>query len=591
MLIIIASWVYIVTIAYCLGAAFHAGLQKIFRTRAPRTAGPLTTDPPLHFSLNAITGLMVLTFICMSTCLFMPLGLASNLLILLITLGASWLARDCLRASLAADWSRLKQGNWVVSLIFLAFIFIISRLSYEPSSHFDDGLYYSTTIRWLQEYGTVKGLASINARIGFNSSWHILQANFGFRFLDVGLFNDLNGLIYLLMLLYSIGGINDLLKGDSQWRTALRAFIMLPVIAFHFGATSDLLLFNINFISSPTSDIPACLLTWLIFLLFLTRTNQRKDGGTMPLTDILVVLYSAWACTIKFSVVPIFLLSACLVYRLAVARQFRQITGLVLGCMLIATPWVVRNILISGYLLFPFSAIDIFHVQWKLPISVVRRQENAIKASALGSSPDKPFETPITVWFPKWVTGLDFMRQVILGAVFLATLFYFTTGIYLFFKKGVAVFSMYLREIMVVVTGLAGILFWVTKAPDFRFGYGFLVIYCMLFLVLACRYGLERHSRYLVYPALLYMCTIAFLHYYSSTWKRIRPYIAPPLSYRMPQDMTKVSTPDGKIFYIVTKGDSWNGPLPIANDYEYYATKPVYMGSRIEDGFMPKKQP
>jgi hypothetical protein len=589
MLIIIASWIYILTIAYCLGAAFHAGLQKVFR--APALA--------LHFSLNGITGLMVLTFICMSLCLFMPLGLASNLLILLITIGASWLARKDLRAALAADWSRLKQGNPIVSLIFLAFILIISRMSYEPSSHFDDGLYYSTTIRWLQEYGTVKGLANINARIGFNSSWHILQANFGFRFLNAGLFNDLNGLLFLLMLLYSIGGINDLLKGDSGWRTALRAFIMLPVLAFHFKATSDLMLFNINFLGSTTADIPACLLIWLIFLLFLTPTNGKQGReaaslaasplGAVPPTDILVVLYSAWACTIKFSAAPIFLLSACLVYRLMVARRFQPIAGLAIGCLLMVTPWVTRNVLISGYLLFPFSAVDIFHVRWKLPINEVRGHENAIKAFALGAPVYRQFTTPIIVWFPKWAAGLDFIRQVILGTVFLATICYFFTGVYLIFKKGAIIFSTYLREIVAVITGIAGIFFWLDKAPDFRFGYGFLIIYCMLFLVLACRYGLQQQSRYLVYPAILYMSVLAIFHY-QRVWEQRDIFFAPPLPYRMPEAMTKVSSPDGKIFYIVTKSDSWNGPLPIVNDFEYRQIKPAYMGSRIEDGFMSTEQ-
>jgi hypothetical protein len=580
MLIIIASWVYILILAYCLGVALQAALQKVFRANVVR----------LHFSLNCISGLMALSFICMSACLVMPLGLGSNLVILLITLGAAWLSKGDLRASLAADRSRLKQGNRLVSLIFLAFIFVIARLSYEPSSHFDDGLYYSTSIRWLEEFGTVRGLANVNARIGFNSSWHVLQANFGFRFLHAGLFNDMNGLIFLLMLLYSIGGINDLLKGASQWRSALRAFMMLPVLAFYYGMTSDLMLFSVNFLSSPTPDIPACLLTWLIFLLFLTRPNEGRDNRSMTLTDILVVLYSAWACTIKFSTIPIFLLSAFLVYRLAATRQVRQIIALGVGCLLIATPWVTRNVLISGYLLFPFSAIDIFHVRWKLPITEVRGHENAIKAFALGAPVDRPFTVPIFSWFPKWAAGLDFMRQVILGITILASICYFSIGIYFFFKKRTAFFSRYLREIMVVITAIAGIVFWIDKAPDFRFGYGFLTFYCMLFLVLACRYGLERQLRYLVFPALIYMSVLAVI-YYRNTWKRVDLFVAAPLHYRMPEEMYKVSGPNGGIFYIVRKSDSWNGPLPIANDFEYRQIKPAYMGSKAGDGFMSMERP
>jgi hypothetical protein len=87
------------------------------------------------------------------------------------------------------------------------------------------------------------------------------------------------------------------------------------------------------------------------------------------------------------------------------------------------------------------------------------------------------------------------------------------------------------------------------------------------------------------------MYAIGYFQYFNSTWKRIQPYFAPPLYYRMPQAMTKLSTPDGKIFYIVTKSDSWNGPLPIVNDFEYRQIKPVYMGSGIKDGFMPADHP
>jgi hypothetical protein len=185
---------------------------------------------------------------------------------------------------------------------------------------------------------------------------------------------------------------------------------------------------------------------------------------------------------------------------------------------------------------------------------------------------------------------LDFMRQVILGTTFLATICYLSTGIYLFIRKGAIVFSTYLREIAVVITGIAGILFWLAKAPDFRFGYGFLGIYCMLFLVLACRYGLEQHLRYLVFPALLFMYALALI-YYRNTWKRVDLLLAAPLHYRMPETVRKVSAPNGNVFYIVMKSDSWNGPLPIVNDFEYKEIQPAYMGPRIEDGFMSTRQP
>src|SRR3569833_154457 len=170
-------------------------------------------------------------------------------------------------------------------------VIVVSYLAYTPTSHHDDGLYYSTTIRWLQEYGTVKGIANINPRVGFNSSWHILQAAFGFQYLHIGLFNDLNGLLLLLVLLYSMGGIHDLLRGKATFAAGLKCLFILPALAYHFGASSDVMLFNVNFIQSSSADIPTCLLICMISLLFV-----EGDEG-----DPLVVLYAVWVCTVKLS--------------------------------------------------------------------------------------------------------------------------------------------------------------------------------------------------------------------------------------------------------------------------------------------------
>ncbi|GHV14257.1 hypothetical protein FACS1894169_02790 [Bacteroidia bacterium] len=45
--------------------------------------------------------------------------------------------------------------------------------------------------------------------------------------------------------------------------------------------------------------------------------------------------------------------------------------------------WLIRNVIISGYLIFPFSGIDIFTVDWKIPEGVAIEEVDFIKSCAI----------------------------------------------------------------------------------------------------------------------------------------------------------------------------------------------------------------
>lgn len=567
MLIIILSWIYITAMAYLIGVPLHAIIGKV-----TGYAGAAQ----LHFSLKCITGLMGLTFISTLSCLFIPLGTISQLLMLLIAVGGALYHRQQLRLSLQADRERLRQAYWIPMLLYVLMVFVFSYLAYAPSSHHDDGLYYSTSIKWLQEYGTVKGIANINSRVGFNNSWHILQANFGFQYLHIGLFNDLNGLLMLLVLLYSMGGIHDLLRGNASFAAGLKALFMLPLLPFHFGATSDVMLFNVNFISSSSADIPACLLICVISLLFV----EGEDGVEKPKAlDALVILYSIWVCTVKLSSVPIMIPACYIAIRLAGRKAFRPLIFYVFGAIMFVVPWMVRNVLISGYLLFPLAGIDLFSVPWKVPLWYTEAQERWIKIAILSTDTE-----PIRQWLPRWLAGLDFMRQVIMGVVSLATVSYALIGIRKLVLRQTGFFVKDQRKVVYVITGISGIFFWLNQAPDFRFGYGFLTFYCIFFLNVLFYQFLEGYYRRIAIPVVLSIAALALV-YYKGTWVSLRPFFIRPLPYRTPEEMHRIETAPGQDINIVQHEDSWNAPLPVANENEYNALHPVYMGRTIRGGF------
>ena len=151
----------------------------------------------------------------------------------------------------------------------------------------------------------MKGLCLINPRIGFNSAWLILQANFGFHFLHAGLFNDLNGLIYLYLFIYFLQAVNRLHKGDRSISNLLQALFFLPLMILHTAATSDFWVYNSNMISAPSADLTTCLLVSLVFILFLKSGEESTDG--IKLNELLIVFYSFSLIPIKLSAAPVLL--------------------------------------------------------------------------------------------------------------------------------------------------------------------------------------------------------------------------------------------------------------------------------------------
>ncbi len=260
MLLIILSWIYICFIFFSLGLVCISFIEKVVSWQV-KTATDNTEVWPAVFLL--IGGMILTAVIASVYSLFQPLSYAANIVLLILSLLCLFLKKGKAVSYFKYYKSQVTITWLPLTALYIAFVFILAYLSAQQSSHYDDGLYYSTSIKWIEEYGTVKGLANINPRIGFNSTWHLLHAIFSFHYLHSGNFNDLNGLLILIALVYSLGGLNKLLNHHYHVITVIRAFFLFPLLAFHFGASHDFIFYNINSLSSSSADIAVCLLLWI----------------------------------------------------------------------------------------------------------------------------------------------------------------------------------------------------------------------------------------------------------------------------------------------------------------------------------------
>jgi len=81
------------------------------------------------------------------------------------------------------------------------------------------------------------------------------------------------------------------------------------------------------------------------------------------------------------------------------------------------------------------------------------------------------------------------------------------------------------------------------------------------------------------------MFAIAVFYYQGLLKKSMNAMTQPPLSLRMPEEIKTQEMNNGELIYLVFHDDSWNCPLPSANNNEFATIRPVLLGRSLKEGF------
>lgn len=401
-------------------------------------------EEPLPLPWVSLAGLVLLVSLAALLSLVWPLDFRPWLLIAPLALGL-WVFSPALRSRLGG---RLAWG-W--PLLALALLSVLQN-ALGPPSNFDTGLYHAQAIRWIETQPVVPGLGNLHARLAFNSNWYVGNALFSFSFLGLGSLHLLPAACFALFLLDAGRGLRLTSLAD-----ALR-ILLLPAAFYTLGAE----------ISSPGSDLPVTLLTWLLAVLWL---DCYAPGGRFPRrvgADLLFLL-PFFALTLKLSALPLLLFSLGEVVQLVRRRAWRRSATLLGLAGLILLPWLVRSFFLSGYLLFPQTAFDWFTPDWKLPLEeALFRQREVIGWARLPGEPtDWAAGLPLVEWAPRWFADLTGNQRLLVLAAAFAPLPVF-----------------FLRPLrptgLPVAVAWLGLAFWFFSAPALRFGYGWLMLLPLL---------------------------------------------------------------------------------------------------------------
>ena len=492
--------------------------------------------------------------------IFWKVGMMANMILLLICI----LCLLVFRKEILNDLHSLRLTVSPVKIITSVVLLLL--FAYGTSTgiiHYDTGLYHAQSIRWIEEYGVVLGLGNLHSRLAYNSASFGLSALYSMAFLGGQSYHCCAGfLAYLLAVVCA-----EMFTKNRIKKPLLSDFARIISIYYLMMIFDEMV--------SPASDYFMVLLVFYIVIRWL-ELIERQENSYMPyaLLSVLCVV----VLTIKLSGALILLLTlkpAVMMIKEKRTKEIGQFLGL--GALTVI-PFLIRNVMLSGWLVYPFTFIDLFSFDFKIPKGMADYDAKEIQVWGRGFNDVGRFDDPLVKWLPEWAANLDSSNKVFLALALSGVMLIIMLAIYGFIKKK--------RDMLdfLHVTGTITIcfLFWLLSAPLIRYGCVFLWLSPVLiwgYVYLKISPHLDRFKIYFIVLFLFgaYKCFAFGIEVYQSATAR---YLICQKDYENFE--TESYELHGYTFYYPKEGDR--------TGYQDFPSSPVkaediFRGETIKEGF------
>lgn len=448
MLVILINWLYIGITTFLTGYAILGLFARLFEYK-------------IGYVISYVfAGLLFATVYAQVFSLFGGVGILANVLLCLFCAIVFFLCRKKLLLLFKEQMALYCREKWRLP-IYLVLVLLMAYGTSRGYMHFDTGLYHAQSIRWIEEYGVVPGLANLQARFGYNSAAFALTALYSMKDVFGQSLHATAGFLALISSFLTL----DLYRIFSDKKIRLSDFARLGLIFYLSVIFSEMM--------SPASDYYAQLLLFDILILWLVEDERQKEADIQnPAPYGLLCILLVYAMTIKFSVAPLLLLVLKPAVLLIWKKDIKQIAVCLVSGFLTALPFFIRNIIISGWLIYPSAIIDLFFVDWKIPKGQVQYDAMEIGVYGKGIRDVTQKDMPISEWCPNWFEGLKSLEKLFVLATAVMIVVYILYLLALICKKKRVDWNFAL--VFGVFT--VGTVFWFFSAPLVRYGYAYVVV-------------------------------------------------------------------------------------------------------------------
>ena len=413
MISVIVIWLYMIVTTFLLGYGILTGVTYLCPYRIKK------------WSSYLICGLAGATVYAQFFSIFAPVGPSANLLLSGMCLLIAYFCRKKLYEEFQEIIHGLAKGKvFLILLLFLLYAYGTSR----GIIHYDTGLYHAQSIRWIEEYGVVKGLGNLHCRLAYNSASFALSALYSMAFVMGQSFHCAAGFFALILASVCLELI-DIFK-----RKYIKPSDFARVMGIYY-------LVNIfDEMISPASDYFMVLTAFYIIIRFMDLL-EAEEKEVCPYAMLCVL--GVFLMTLKLSAALIILLVIKPAAMLIKDKRWKEIALFIFMGVLVAAPFLIRNVLLSGWLVYPFTSIDFFAPDWKIPKGIAAYDAKEIQVWGRGYSDVTAYDMPIWKWLPTWFAGIGGMDKLFIPAAFVSVIVFiirivgtFATGITYIFTTG-----------------------------------------------------------------------------------------------------------------------------------------------------------
>lgn len=458
MLSVILIWLYMAVTSFLLGFGVLEGLrtfvhhvelscQKEFRHTLHKQDEKKAGHQ--HIDAYLICGLTAATVYAQIFSLFAPVALGANIVLTGICLIIFLISKNKLAVWLHGRYDRTTALNM---LLWCGLIFLYAYGTSRGIPHYDTGLYHAQSIRWIETFGAVKGLGNLHCRLAYNSSSFALSALYSMAFLGGQSFHTCVGFLAMIL-----AGVSCELR-DAFVKRKLCASSFARVMCFYY-------LFAIfDEMVSPASDYFMVLIAFYIVIRWM---DLLENGEIEIFPYAMLSVLCVFLLTVKLSAALIILLVIKPAVMLIRQKKWQE-TGiyLILGAVT-ALPFLIRNVILSGWLIYPFTAIDLFGVDWKIPKGTADADAKEIQVWGRGYADVSRYNIPIKDWLPDWFAALGRTEQLlVLIAVFSSVIVLARLIWKLLHGRGASQWNNILLESVLTIC----FWFWMLTSPLMRYG-------------------------------------------------------------------------------------------------------------------------
>ena len=520
------------------------------------------------FVFYLLSGLILLTACMQIIAIFYPINVHIQLcvgIILLLFVAIKWHRHKGLFKKLSNEFL-----SWPVLTRILFFIvwLAILLINAGPVIMDDTESYHIQSIKWIREYGSVPGLVNLHERFGFNSSWFSSVALFSWPG-ETGNFALLNGVVSMWFCFWLISRYHEEREQSH-----------------HQGAFSILVVFICCLIAWPLLRGNAAstnydfITTILVVILFVEIFDSKSFSPSLEW-----IIWPVYLFTVRIINFPLLLLAVVGMVVFIRQKNYKSVFAPIVFCLFLIIPFIIRNVIITGYPFYPSTSFDLTSVDWKPDPQMTERlleyikYYNRVSTTHLEIDQTKALGTN---WISSWFKYLFLFDKllVVTGLI----------GIVLSIAK---LFTQKNKTTILLITiSVFWLIGWFIISPDPRFVYGILLfgIFLLAYNIISLINQLSLIHATL--NVLVIAIIIASSYYFvAKLWKQpdFRNWLSPATLPRPPVKETVIG---GIIFRVPEPiNNNWNARCYGTGLPCLYKIDPRLKprGKNIADGFRLEK--